>query len=230
MQMNMHTHSIFRTADDFGASMRANDTILTLLHEQKVDRVSVMMRPTLTPDVITKLIESSVKIDIHLFIPQLHNVLKLHDNTLQRGMRFLYYILNGTLTKKKISVEWDRQIKAFITTFGYPPNGLNSHEHTHLFPTFFHIACQLAEKHNISFIRCGTKGTRPRTTAISIILSIFHGFNRRTLSKYPSLTTTRYLTSIDWLKNTQFSHMPKNTEILFHPERPEEYDIVMKYL
>lgn len=217
------------TADDFGASTTANHAILDLIAQKKIDRVGVMIRGTFTPDDITTLKNSDVKIDIHLDIPLLHSIVKLYDNTLRRGVFFLFHFICGRISPQKITREWTDQITEFYNTFGTMPDGINSHEHTHLFPPYFRIACTLAQKNDITFIRCGTNGPLPRKNTVSLILAMLHTRNKSILRKFPSLTTTQYLTSLDWIAQKDLPNIlhKNNTELLFHPERPEEYEIML---
>ncbi|MFA5985765.1 MAG: ChbG/HpnK family deacetylase [Parcubacteria group bacterium] len=218
------------TADDLGASPAANSAILTLVAQHKVDRVGVMIRGTISPEEIVLLKNANIKIDIHLDIPSLHYTLKLHDKTMRRGYRFLFHLLCGHISPQKIAKEWESQITLFHEKFGTIPNGISSHEHTHLFPPYFRISCMLAQKHHIPFVRCGTHGPAPRTSLISMILSILHICNKRILRSFPTLSTTRYMTSLDWItpKDLPTILRTTKTELLCHPERAEEYGIITK--
>ncbi len=222
------TRKLMLTADDFGASSKANHAIFDLVALHKIDRVGVMIRGILTPEDFVSLKNANVKIDIHLDIPLLHNTLKLHDNTLRRISIFLFHMICGHISPQKISDEWESQITSFHKKFGTMPDGINSHEHTHFFPPYFRIACTLARKNHIPFIRCGSDGPLPRTTMISMILSILHMFNRRILKSFPMLSTTKHVTSIDWLSKRDLSNVlhKTETELLFHPERPKEYQLI----
>lgn len=222
------TRKIILTADDFGASAKANHAIFDLIALHKIDRIGVMIRGTLMPEDIESLKNANVKIDIHLDIPHLHNTLKLHDNTLRRMLIFLFHMICGHISPKKISKEWESQITSFHKKFGIMPDGINSHEHTHFFPPYFHIACTLARKYHIPFIRCGYDSPLPHTTMISMILSILHIRNKKILRTYPMLSTTKHITSIDWLSRRELTNTmhKKETELLFHPERPEEYKVI----
>ncbi len=228
--MTSPIRTVMLTADDFGANIQANHAIFGLIALHKVDRVGVMIRGIFTPEDIVLLKNANIKIDIHLDIPLLHNTLKLHDSTLRRMWFFLFYLICGRISSQKISDEWESQIISFHKKFGAMPDGINSHEHTHFFPPYFRIACTLARRHHIPFIRCGSDGPLPRTTSISMILSILHMLNRRILRSFPMLSTTKHITSIDWLSKRDLSSIPRNTEteLLFHPERPEEYEAISK--
>ncbi len=226
------TRKIMLTADDFGASPKANRAIFDLIALHKIDRVGVMIRGILTQEDIMSLKNTNVKIDIHLDIPLLHNTLKLHDNTLRRMLIFLFHMICGHISPQKISDEWKSQITSFHNKFGKMPDGINSHEHTHFFPFFFRIACTLARKNHIPFIRCSSDGPFPRTTIISMILSILHIFNKRILRSFPMLSTTKHITSIDWLSKKDLSNISHKTEteLLFHPERPKEYKLMKELI
>lgn len=216
------------TADDFGANSKANRAIFDLIALHKIDRVGVMIRGIFTLEDIESLKNANVKIDIHLDIPLLHNTLKLHDSTLRRISIFLFHMICGHISSQKIFEEWESQITSFHKKFGMMPDGINSHEHTHFFPPYFRITCTLAQKHHIPFIRCSSNGPLPRTTMISMILSILHMCNKKTLRSFPMLSTTKNVTSIDWLSKKDLSHIlyKAETELLFHPERLDEYEII----
>jgi predicted glycoside hydrolase/deacetylase ChbG (UPF0249 family) len=220
------------TADDLGASSTANSAILALITQHKVDRVGVMIRGTISQEEITLLKNANIKIDIHLDIPLLHYTLKLHDKTIRRGCRFLFHLLCGHISLQKIAKEWESQIELFHKKFGTMPDGISSHEHTHLFPPYFRTVCTLAQKHHIPFVRCGTHGPAPRTSLISMILSILHIWNKRILRSFPALSTTQSMTSLDWITPEDLPTIliTTNTELLCHPERAREYEIISKFI
>ena len=64
--MNETQPKVLVSVDDFGISKEANKNILTLIASNKIDRVSVMMNGILTTEEVQILLESGVKLDIHL--------------------------------------------------------------------------------------------------------------------------------------------------------------------
>ncbi len=218
------------SADDFGASTRANQNILHLAMSGKIDRVAVLIRGQFTADEISALQKTPAKIDLHLDIPCMHKNYAIHHSTPRRIMYFLRALINGDISSHKIALIWHDQLQQFEKVFGTKPNGINSHEHTHFFPPYFHIMCHLAQNNNISFIRYGSHGITPKSKMTSIILSLLHMYNKRIYAAFSSMTTTAQLTSLDWIlsKKDPLSLIPHNTELICHPERPEEYAFLSK--
>ena len=65
---SQHSNNLIISADDFGVSEKANRAILELARDKKIDRTSVMMGGKISKDEVKDLLESGVKIDIHLHL------------------------------------------------------------------------------------------------------------------------------------------------------------------
>ncbi|HBR79430.1 MAG TPA: hypothetical protein DEA46_03320 [Candidatus Moranbacteria bacterium] len=212
------------SADDFGASPRANKNILALIQENKIDRISVMIKRNFSKEEIKLLRKSNLKIDLHLelFTDQ---ELKLKKNTLLRGISFFIGYLRGEFYHSRVKKMWTEQIFEFEQIFGQKPDGLNSHEHFHLFPPFFRIICQIAKKNHIRYVRLGKNGQPFARRLIRHILQVLFLKNKKTLHSFPKLDSSDYMLSLDWIiKNKKpYKFLKAETEIVCHPEREEEY-------
>jgi predicted glycoside hydrolase/deacetylase ChbG (UPF0249 family) len=229
------------SADDFGVSKEANAAILNLAKIGKLDRVAVMMGGIISQEEIKALLDSGVKIDIHLHLFESEFFLKRKkerdDGTVKRVSLFVISYLSGQYGTKRMREIWQKQIEEFRKTFGQYPDGINSHEHIHFFPPFFKIVCELLKKLSIPYYRLGKKGTSFDFVSASFILNILRKINLKRIKKSglvssPSLITSEFLISFDWLKNFPLSDISKsgNIEIVFHPERDEEYEFIVKNL
>lgn len=218
------------SADDFGANQMTNAAIYDLLKKNAIDRVGVLICEKISPNDIDDLLQSNAKIDLHLEIPLLHKKKKLYGTVLGRGIVFLSLFLLGKLSPDVIFAEWDRQIKLFHHKFGRMPDGLNSHEHIHLFPPFFTVICKLALHHHIPFVRCSTLGMIPARNIKRVILHMLWAHDHKILrTRYQTITTSTYLASMDWLaydNTSQLTSLPPDTEIISHPARKEEFDLL----
>lgn len=231
--MTINRENITISVDDFGVNANANNAILDLLHKKKINRIGIMIYEHVSARDIEVLLHSDIKIDLHLEIPTLHKTKKMYGSVLGRGLTFVGSLCTGRISTKKITKEWEQQIILFHEKFGRNPDGLNSHENIHLFPPFFKITCHLAQKHNIPFIRCGTHGMVFTYNITRMILHTLVQCDKKILRYFPQISSTQYLASLDWFskktKNITQLPAPTNTEIICHPERSEEYDILSRF-
>jgi predicted glycoside hydrolase/deacetylase ChbG (UPF0249 family) len=221
--------NIILSADDFGASPEANANILKLVELKKLSRVAVLVDGAISPDETKTLLESGVKIDLHLnlqILDQEHKERKLQEGVFGRIFYFLFFYLTGKLGTQKVNSAWTEQLKKFQTLFGKNPDGLNSHQHIHFFPPYFRSASALCQKYNIPYLRLGKTSTLKYPNFICFILNIFRHKNIGELFE-KNITTSDFLISLDWIKNLEkfLGKKPAGqTEIVFHPERKNEFE------
>lgn len=224
-------------ADDFGISRLANRNILQLVRNGKVDRVSVLIGynpESLSQRDIRQLMTSNVKIDLHLDYQILlfrKKERKLKEGTLGRSCSFILGYLWGKGRRKIVEKEWENQIKKFIEIFGKVPDGINSHQYIHLFPSYLKIVLKLAKKYHIPYVRYGKNGMIKSNHMVYRILKWLHTLTINDFN-HTAFQSSDFLVSLDWIKNFNkfFEHLPKGTvEIVCHPEREEEFKLMMKY-
>lgn len=244
---SQHSNNLIISADDFGISEKANQAILRLAQEKKIDRVSVMIGGKISKDEVKELLESGVKIDIHLHLLEKNFFDKREkeseDGTVKRIAIFLLDFLTGWYGSAKVKIIWKKQIEEFKTIFGRYPDGINSHEHIHFFPPLFKTALRIKEEFKISYIRLGKLKRKGKFGKVAFILDKLRLMNfRRNLifftplgiaRSYPfELNTSDFLVSFDWIKNLEefFENIIEKTqtELVFHPERKNEYEFLMK--
>ncbi len=221
------------SADDFGRSELANRNILSLAKAGKLDRVAVMVeRDYLAGEDIEDLKNTGVSLDIHLELPHTKNRKRNpRHKVMRRGLDFLLHCALRRNGGKKIQHEWEAQIEKFRELFGKLPDGINSHEYIHFFPPYFKAAVDLAEKHKIGFVRFGKNGPIPKKSRVSKILGWLHKMNNRKF-KRSGLETTGNFISLDWIRNFKLFLGGVNdgtTELISHPEREEEFELIKKY-
>lgn len=234
--MNEHIPQVLVSVDDFGISDLANKNILVLVAAKKVDRVSVMMNGTLKAEEVRTLLDSSVKLDIHLDRKHIiHGNRKLRDGLFFRLLEFIWSYFFGSNRPSQVQLVWHDQLQKFQEVFGKSPDGLNTHEHVHYFPPYFRVVLRLAGEYKIPFIRLGYKNTR-NYTGVAFIINFLRSFNKGALKHLGILTTERVL-SFDWVSHKgpfiDFqTSLEKNTvtEVIFHPERQEELDYMQSFL
>ncbi|MFH0968949.1 MAG: ChbG/HpnK family deacetylase [Patescibacteria group bacterium] len=220
------------TADDFGISEIANRKILELAESKKVDRVAIMASGILPQEDVNALLHSGVKLDIHLNMTEkFKGSRKLKEGIVKRSSLFLARYIGRQISASKVKKEWEEQIQKFKEIIGRYPDGLNSHQHIHYYPSYFKVAAELSEKYSIPFIRCGKKGFLGKINGVKQILAVLRRVDMRYLKKN-RLQTSNYLVSLDWINNFGefLNNLPDGTiEITFHPERREEYKIINNY-
>jgi predicted glycoside hydrolase/deacetylase ChbG (UPF0249 family) len=220
------------SADDFGWSALANRNILKLAENGKLDRVAVLINHGFfSAEDIDRLVKSKVKLDIHLELPDgIKRKKKLKDMVLKRGLIFLLKYISGTNGKNIIKKEWEEQINKFKKIFGRFPDGANSHEYIHFFPSYFGILIDLVKEKKIGFIRFGKKGPIKKKSFVYYILLYLHNINKRKIYN-SSISTSDYFVSLDWIRNLDkfFNNLPiGKTELITHPERESELKIIDK--
>jgi predicted glycoside hydrolase/deacetylase ChbG (UPF0249 family) len=227
-----HRQRLVVTADDFGISPRANRNILYLISLGKINRVGVMVNGAISPKEISELSRSGVKLDVHLDI--LHELDKnrtSRSGAIMRILGFLGKIISGKVSPKKVAVDWENQINKFSELFGRNPDGINSHEHVHLFPLFFKIALRLGDKYTIPFIRFGDSVFVRHHNIVSHVMHYLRKINLRRFAK-SGCVSTGSLISLDWIADIdKFLDNPPTgtTEIVCHPEIAEDFVRVKKY-
>ena len=220
---------IIFSADDFGVNALANANILQLAKAGKLDRVEVMINTSLSKADALALQATGVKLDIHLHLIDYDCDYWQGNRHLERGALkriglFIANYLSGKSNVQKVTARWEDQIEKFRELFGAYPAGVGSHEYIHFFPPYFKIALNLCEKYQINFLRFGNTAFH-HSTVISKILNWLRGQNIPYFKK-TNLETSDYLVSFDWTNNLDFvADLPKESrvEVVFHPERKEEW-------
>ncbi len=242
-----HSNNLIISADDFGVSETANRNILALARAKKIDRTGVMMGGKISPEEVQALIDTGIKIDIHLHLLEDDFFSKREGEAgrgvFLRGMLFMIDVTSGRYSSTKVKFIWKKQIEDFYVLFGKYPDGLNSHEHMHFFPWFFRVALSLREKFQISFMRLGKWEYKDglKFSLAGLILNTLRKINGRVNQIFvtpPSiakdvpyvLNTSDFLVSFDWIKDSEkfFDNLPSpgQTELVFHPERSEEFEFL----
>lgn len=217
------------SADDYGIRDTARQ-ILPLAESGKLQRVAVMVNYC-RPEDAKRLLSTGVSIDIHLdLIGLMGRGTDPGQGTAGRGLHFIVRRFLGFLPADAVEAEWRRQIGRFRELFGRLPDGLNSHEHVHFFPSFFDRLVALAHEFHVPYLRLGQSGMLLsfHHSAIGHVLARLASRNRRRFEK-AGLATSTYLVSLDWVRNKEpfFQALSKlsaeeSVELVVHPERAEE--------
>lgn len=217
------------SADDFGKSKLANKNILLLAKAGKLDRVSVMADGNFVRGELKELLETGVKIDIHLHLGnRLENRKRVKESFARRSLIFLTNYLLGVINKKSVKRKWDRQIEEFVKLMGRKPEGVNAHRYDHFFPVYFPLVLELAKKHGIERVRFGKILFADGDFLVPGILNFFWKRNKKKFSN-SRLKSCDYCLNLDWIRNPQsfLKNLPNGeVELIIHPERKEEYDFV----
>lgn len=223
---------IIVSADDFGRNKKANKNIIALAKLGKLDRVGVMTRGMFSSEESRELLKTGVALDIHLNATEkVSSNKKSRESVAKRIFLFLFNYLSKKISAEAARKEWEEQIIIFQEIFGENPQGINSHHHTHFFPKYFRIILELSARSNISFVRFGRNGFLEAKNGVGMII----GYLRKkdeTLALGSKFESSDYLASFDWIKNFDsfLENLPEGkTELIFHPERDEEFKVVMKY-
>lgn len=234
--MNQQNKKVTLSADDFGISRIASENILSLVRLGKLDRVEVMMSKNITSAQAAELLASKVKLDIHLHLAKneldfwQENERKIEDGAASRGIKFLAKYILGITSAKNIENEWQRQIEDFVMVFGKVPDGVSSHEHIHFFPPYLKRIIRLCHKYKIKYVRFGKK----KTVNYSTISKIINWLRERDIESFnrAKLDSADFMISFDWTNDLaliarQYSD-EATKEVVFHPEKADEFDVLMK--
>jgi len=227
-----YLNSLIISADDFGVSKKANETILELARQKKINRLSIMIGGKISQKEAEELLKLGIKLDIHLHLLSADFFItrekEASKNVFWRMVFFIKNIVIGKYSSKKVQAIWKKQIEEFYALFGKYPDGINSHEHLHFFPTFFKAALNLKKEFKISYLRFGKKRYKLKFIPVAFILDFLRGLDLKIYSN--KFKTSNYVVSFDWIeKPTEFfKNLSKNKknekiELIFHPERNEEY-------
>jgi len=231
--MSKYKDKLIVSADDFGTSPEANKNILTLVRLGKVDRLALLIDGYFTQSEIIKLLNSRVKMDIHLNFEFYQSTKRrAEEGVIRRLFRFFGYYFLGKISREKIEESWKKQIEKFRDIIGKNPDGINSHQYLHFSPPYFKVILELARKFNIHYIRFGRKGIIKSRNNVAKILNLLYKKNKKTFY-FSRLESSDFLISLDWVKDfPQFlKKLPDGqTEIVCHPEREEEFKIIKTYL
>ncbi len=231
--LNETLKKLIISADDFGKSELVNKNILELVRLGKLDRVSVMANGNFSLEEIGEITRSGVKLDIHLDLANVPRKEKrLKKGVLGRGILFLLKHLGSREYKnERIRDKWTEQIEKFREIFGRHPDGINSHQHVHLFGRYFLMALELAEKYRIPYLRFAKKDLLGSKTNIQRIV-YFLWKRDKNIFKNDNFDGPDYFVSLDWIRDVDkfVKDLPEGkTELACHPEREDEFELIKKY-
>lgn len=212
-------------ADDFGKSEAANQNILKLLKLGKIQRVAILVNGKINKPEVRQLLASGAKLDLHLVLPGTDHK-KEQKRVIRRTFLFLGRLIAGKTALSKVDKAWENQVEKFRKKFGRNPDGLNSHEHVHFFPPYFKIVLKKCEEHKISYIRVASEKVINNGNKIGRILKVLNKLNKNRGNGCD------FVTSLDWIDNFEkFKNNlpPGSIEIVCHPERKKEYQILKNF-
>jgi predicted glycoside hydrolase/deacetylase ChbG (UPF0249 family) len=232
MLQQINKKSIIVSADDFGKSELANRNILELAEGGKLGRVSVMADGKFSQDELKRLLSTHVKIDVHLDIKEwLEDKAQVQESFFKRSIIFWSNYLFGIFRRNEVEKKWGKQIMKFISVTGRNPDGINTHRYDHFFPSYFPKILRLAKKYKVSRIRFGQIVPAGKNKLTSSILGYFHERNEKYF-RGSGLSTFSYCVSLDWIKDMErfIENLPNGEiELVCHPEREEERNLINKY-
>ncbi len=233
----IYRENLIISADDFGLNEKTNDNILQLVKLGKLDRVSVMIGGKFSKGHIEELLDSEIMLDVHLSVGTIADWNRKNrkgENSFLRSIKFLIEHFYDRSIRRNIFKDWEAQIIRFKETLGKNPDGINSHEYLHFFPPYFRVALRLSKKYGIGYFRFGRSGViRAKDVGgvASFILRRLWFFNREHFKRH-LVPSSDFLLSFDWIRNPEkfldrISQKVK-VEVVFHPERDNEYEFLLR--
>lgn len=226
------SNNLIISADDFGINATTNQNIIELIDNHRLDRVAVMIDGVFSLEEIAILKNSGIKLDLHLETPFLTNQTnhQLSSGVIGRLFRFAKLYFSGELRKERISAIWEAQCQKFFTVFNQSPDGLNSHEHLHYFPSYFKVVIDLGNKYHCHHLRFGKSGITWALSPVRQILWLLNKINARKF-RHSNLHSSDWVTSFDWIDDiSQINNylLLGTVELIFHPERMEEKKALLR--
>lgn len=225
---------IIVSADDFGISESSNQNILALLRLKKLDRIAVMMDGLRLPNAqeVQELLASGVMLDIHLNeIQKITEKRALSEPVVRRLLNFLWRFVSGDTRTSIMEIKWRKELNNFRRIFGRNPDGISAHQHIHFFPAYFKAVLRLAEDFEIPYVRFGAEGLIESDNNVYRILNFLHRRDEKYFAK-ANISSSDFWLSLDWVKKADklASILPEGmTEVVCHPERQDEFEMVKKY-
>jgi predicted glycoside hydrolase/deacetylase ChbG (UPF0249 family) len=196
---------------------------------KKIDRIGILINGAMQAEEISELKNSKVLLDIHLELNGIKSPKrKLKDGILGRSANFIFKYLTGKIGAELAEIEWEKQILKFKEIFGRSPDGINSHQHIHFFPAYYKIILKLAQNFKIPYYRFGNVGLIKSKNNIYRILNQLHKKDSQIATVFES---SDFLVSLDWIEDIEkfLKNLPQGkTEIVCHPDREEEFNIIMR--
>ena len=219
-------------ADDFGISDLANQNILRLVEQGKIDRVAVLVHNPIPQADVERLLQSRVKLDIHLDRKDAISAdRKLKEGVLKRGVSFVLNDMRGSKNIQEMRTRWSKQIEKFVEIFHKVPDGANAHEHIHFFPPYLKAILDLCREYQIPYVRFGKKTLIPAQNNVFRILQVLRKKGHNTFLS-SSCESSDYLVSLDWIR--EMNHFLRNlpegrTEVVCHPELTEDFEKIARF-
>ena len=222
--------NLILSVDDIGLC-RSHDLALTArIDATCLDRVSVMTGlGDLTP--VSHWLRQVPALDLHLNLTE-HSPRSGTNpqSSLAIARRRLGFAMNmpGKYSPQRAKNLWRRQIEAFKIRFGHPPDGLNSHEHIHLFPPYFRQVVKLAHEYRISYIRLGTQSIGAQGGYRHMLFDIFHGVNLAALNAAGAASSTLFYSydSGRFTPRALLDDFPDGSEVIFHPDLAGDMEVL----
>ncbi len=228
--------NLILSADDFGINQKTNNNILELIRLKKIDRVAILVDGLLSQSEINQLVNSGIKLDIHLNLDKLSkkkNSGKFKEWALGRIIYFLYLYSVGSIGAASAEVSWEEQVSKFEKLFKRKPDGANSHQHIHFFPVYFKVLLKICKKHRIGYLRFGRNCLRKNINFVCFILNTLRLKNLKIFSQ-SGIATSELLVSLDWIDSEKIevffqSSTEETVELVCHPEREKEFKFLKKF-
>jgi hypothetical protein len=185
---------IWLCADDYGMAPGVNAAIRTLIRHGRLNATSIMFAaPSLGDGEARELAALNAQtpralLGLHVtltgpFRPMSEGFAPLRDGAFPPHTEMLRLAMLRRLSPEPLAIEIATQIRAFIQTFGRPPDYFDGHQHAHIFPiirdAFLRVVAETAPK---AWVRqCGrARGARSLKDPKSMVLDLLSiGFRTR---------------------------------------------------
>jgi predicted glycoside hydrolase/deacetylase ChbG (UPF0249 family) len=226
-------------ADDFGFSAGINEGIIVAHRRGVLTSTTLATNMPAAADALARLAEApNLGVGIHLNVcqgPALSELgrARLADPRTGQMNRTAQKLATASLFRRglvrAIEAEYDAQIRWAIER-GLRPTHLDSHRHTHAFPTLFRAACRLARRHNIRFVRWpierlpgkGWPATTGKQRNVARLLRMFGWVDRLFVGRLRGTAGTWGIAhtgaiSAEWLTLAAERGPQSTLEIMVHP-------------
>jgi predicted glycoside hydrolase/deacetylase ChbG (UPF0249 family) len=231
---------IWLCADDYGISFAVNTAIRDLIVRGRINATSVMVvAPSFNRSEVIALSilnagEPRVAIGLHLtltapFQPLSAGYKPLQDGTFLPLAVTLRQSMLRLLSRKRVAIEVASQLRAFISSFGRPPDFIDGHQHVHLFPQVRDAVLQVVKDiaPNAWVRQCGRVAPLAKrlTDRKALILDVLSKGLRRRAQSLGVRTNPAFAGAYDFTPNADFAtlfprfldRLPDDAVVMCHP-------------
>jgi len=214
-------------ADDFGLTQSASASIVALTELDAISAASCVADGVYCARYSRELLRASptLSLGMHFNLTERHDA-KLASLTVWMLRTFVFRRVDRMYVEREIM----RQLDAFESLFGRPPNFIDGHEHVHQFPVIRELLIErLMRRYGTAVAIRSTVPARPRGAKAGLIASLGGHATRNLIARhnlhtnpdFAGVYNLRGATSFEPWMRKWLSSIGDDGVIMTHPEMPD---------